>query len=152
MWILESLEKRLGVEICATCLCLFSLLFAVAFLYKCCRMLQGLQRRSIMRRRGVEYALPSGENRYLRDRLNTALRVDNDEKEKSEYVVCLSYARELLAKLKSAELTQAERVELQNLEALFSLYFYKKEWSVKDLRTVNDGCARLLKLSAKYAV
>lgn len=152
MWILESLEKRFGVELCATSLILFGLVVVACVLWKCCRMARGLQKRSVMRKRRVEYALPSQENRYLRDRLNTALRVGENETEKKEYAVCLSYARELLAKLKGAELTQAERVETQNLEDLFSLYFYKEEWSVKDLRTVNDGCARLLKLSAKYAV
>ena len=64
----------------------------------------------------------------------------------------LAYARQLLSKVKEAELTRAERLQVEETERAFSLYLTKERWNTEDLRAVNDLCASLLKLSAKYAV
>lgn len=151
MRLIEWLEGKLGVEICATAFFLFAAAFALFAAAEACRLARGLVKRRIARVRRVEYVLPDRENSYVRARLSTALRSDGaEEEEKADYAVCLSYARELLAKLKAAPLTQAERLETEGLEGVFSLYFHKPKWSANDLRAVNGACSRLIKLSAKY--
>lgn len=150
-WI-ERLEGWLGVELCTTALLLFAFAISVFVFAELCRLAKGLMRRKTPCVRRVEYTLPDKENGYVRARLCTALRCDGDgEEEREEYSVCLSYARELLAKLKSAPLSQAERLEVEGLEGMFSVYFHKPKWSANDLRAVNCACSRLIKLSAKYA-
>ena len=151
-WI-EWLEERAGMELCDTALILFAVVLGLLVMARLCRLSRGILRRQHAHYRRVEYTLPDRENSYVRARLSTALRGDmGAEEERTEYTVCLSYARELLAKLKAAPLTQAERLETDGLEGIFSLYFHKSKWSANDLRAVNGACARLIKLSAKYAV
>ncbi len=96
------------------------------------------------------YTLPDRENEYIRQRLNTALNADMGGSE--EDAVDLAYARELLYKLKGAALTQSERLQLEETEREFALYLTKEKWSATELRAVNELCASILKLSAKYAV
>lgn len=152
MRLLEWLETRLGIELCSTAVVLFAAGLGFFVLAEILRLAKGLQRRKFLRARQVEYTLPDKENSYVRARLSTALRCDGAaEEEREEYFVCLSYARELLAKLKGAPLSQAERLELEGLEGVFAVYFHKPKWSANDLLTVNGACARLIKLSAKYA-
>ncbi len=105
------------------------------------------------------YTLPDRENSYIRMRLNTTLQVDEsalnadmDGSEELKKSIKLAYARQLLSKVKEAELTRAERLQVEETERAFSLYLAKERWDTKDLRAVNDLCASLLKLSAKYAV
>lgn len=105
------------------------------------------------------YTLPDRENSYIRMRLNTTLQVnenelnaDTDGSEDLKKSIKLAYARQLLSKLKETELTCAERLQVEETERAFSLYLAKERWNAKDLRAVNDLCASLLKLSAKYAV
>lgn len=105
------------------------------------------------------YTLPDRENSYIRMRLNTTLQVDEsalnadmDSSEELKKSIKLAYARQLLSKVKEAELTRAERLQVEETERAFSLYLAKERWDAKDLRAVNDLCASLLKLSAKYAV
>lgn len=151
-WI-EWLEKRVGIEFCDTALILFAVGAGLLIMAHFCRLARGVLRRQHAQYRRVEYTLPDRENSYVRARLSTSLRGDmGAEEERAEYTVCLSYARELLAKLKAAPLTQAERLETDGLEGVFSLYFHKTKWSANDLRAVNGACARLIKLSAKYAI
>ena len=153
MRIIEWLEERLGVELCATAVVLFAVCVGLLVMAELCRMGKAFLRRKGLYARRVEYTLPDKENGYVRARLSTALRCDSlAEEEREEYAVCLSYARELLVKLKAAPLTQAERLETEGLEGVFSLYFHKPKWSANDLLAVNGACSRLIKLSAKYAV
>ncbi len=105
------------------------------------------------------YTLPDRENSYIRMRLNTTLHVRENElnadmggSEDLKKSIKLTYARQLLSKVKEAELTHAERLQVEETERVFSLYLAKERWDTKDLRAVNDLCASLLKLSAKYAV
>lgn len=105
------------------------------------------------------YTLPDRENSYIRMKLNTTLHVRENEldadmggSEDLKKSIKLAYARQLLSKVKEAELTRAERLQVEETERAFSLYLAKDRWDTKDLRAVNDLCASLLKLSAKYAV
>lgn len=153
MRLIEWLEGKLGVELCDTAVVLFALGACAVFMAELCRFAKARIRRKSVGARRVEYTLPDKDNGYVRARLSTVLRCDPAaDEEREEHSVCLSYARELLAKLKAAPLTQAERLETEGLEGVFSLYFHKPKWSANDLRAVNGACSRLIKLSAKYAV
>lgn len=104
------------------------------------------------------YTLPDRENSYVRARLNTALYVPEKELNATmgatdaKKLIKLSYAKQLLNKLHEAPLTQAERLQREEMNKAFLLYLDKEAWSAEDLRAVNELCAALLKLSAKYAV
>ena len=100
--------------------------------------------------RQVEYSLPDNRNSYVRTRLNTALKIENEEEESR--AVELAYARELLCKLKNAPLAAAERLEIEEMGRALAVYGEKNTWSAYDLRAVNDCLGRLLRLSAKYTV
>ena len=58
----------------------------------------------------------------------------------------------MLGKVKAAPLTIAERLQTDEMMKVFTLYQGKEEWSVEEVRSLNELCAQLLKLSAKYAV
>ncbi len=105
------------------------------------------------------YTLPDRENSYVRTRLNTALQVqernvnaDMGTSQGTEPPIKLTYARGLLSKVKEVNLSQAERLQVEEMERTFSMYLYKQSWSAEDARAVGELCAALLKLSAKYAV
>ncbi len=99
----------------------------------------------------VEYALPQRENAYIRARLQDGLRVENEVKT-TQVRARLGYVRALLGKVKSAPLSIAERLQAEEMEKILSLYRGKTVWTVEELRGMNDMCAALLKLSAKYTV
>lgn len=106
--------------------------------------------------RDLEYALPQKDNEYIRSRLNTVLRaseeVSCERDEGYKETVRLSYARKLLARVKQAPLSVAERLETEEIGRAFALYLAKEEWNASDYRTVNGLFSVLLKLSAKYSV
>ncbi len=101
--------------------------------------------------RTLQFTLPERENSYIRARLNTELNTARSLEEEVEKV-SLEYARNLIIKLKNASLSKAERLETEEIEALFSLYTKKETWTAGDARTVNELFGTLLKLSAKYAL
>ncbi len=104
------------------------------------------------------YTLPDRENSYVRGRLNTALHVPENDVNKDMGGVeigkpmKLAYAKGLLLKLKETKLTQAERLQLEEIDRAFCMYLMKENWRVEDVRAVNELCASILKLSAKYSV
>ena len=102
--------------------------------------------------RQLQYTLPQRENGYVRERLNTALHVQETEETAKNANVRLGYARVLLNKVKAAPLTVAERLQTEEMGKTFTLYRGKDCWTAEELRGLNDLCAVLLKLSAKYAV
>ena len=115
------------------------------------------RRAEIVRR--LCYTLPERDNSYVRARLNTALKVEESKvneymgaMEAQEKPMRLEHARQLLCKVKEASLSKAERLQADEMEKTFSMYLYKERWTAADIRAVNELCAALLKLSAKYAV
>ena len=102
--------------------------------------------------RKMQYTLPQSENEYVRMRLQSALRVEKTDEEEKWARVRLGYARVLLGKVKGAPLTVAERLQIEEMGKVFTLYRGKEAWTVEELRGLNDLCTALLKLSAKYAV
>ena len=109
-----------------------------------------LARAEIARR--MEYTLPQSENEYVRMRLQSALRVEKTDEEGRWARVRLGYARVLLGKVKGAPLSVAERLQAEEMGKTLALYRGKEIWTAEELRGLNEVCATLLKLSAKYAV
>ena len=105
--------------------------------------------------------MPERDNTYVRARLHTALRVEEDGavsnvRKSVPYenrgAVRLGYARRLLAGVQDAPLTPAERLETDTLARAFAEYSVCEKWDTEQLRAVNELFARLLKLAAKYSV
>ena len=109
--------------------------------------------------RRIAYTLPERENTYVRSRLNTTLYVPGKEvnadmgtAQGTQEPIKLDYARTLLNRLREAPLSGTERLQIEDLGKMLSIYLSKKKWTAKDARAVNDLCATLLKLSGKYNV
>ncbi len=105
--------------------------------------------------RKLQFALPDRDNSFVRARLNTVLQVDERPAFSSPVLqegVCFSHARTLLARVKEAPLSPAERLETDELSKMIALYLQKSDFTAEDARVVNEAFARILKLSAKYAV
>ena len=105
--------------------------------------------------RRLQFALPDKDNSFVRARLNTVLRLD----ERPDFVMTalendlsFSHARALLASLREAPLSTAERLETEEIAKMVALYLQKKDFTAQDAHTLNEAFARILKLSAKYAV
>lgn len=141
----------------SVCLCLvlggvlYLLLFSALRLRKMAA--ERKKRRAEISRR-LQYTLPDRGNGYIRERLKTALKVDDapENEEENKVSVRLGYARALLCKVQEAPLTVAERLQTEEIGKIFTLYKGKEGWKTEELRNLNDLCATLLKLSAKYAV
>ena len=103
--------------------------------------------------RQIEYTLPQRDNSFIRARLHTALRPDiTNEAVDFAPDFRLEHARKLLYQMKNAPLSPAERLQLEDTEKLFYVYWKKERWTAEDVRLVNEIFSYLLKLSAKYAV
>ena len=133
-------------------------LFLFAILLIRGKFLERKRRRAEIARR-LCYTLPDRENTYIRARLNTALQIPKEKlnadmgaSDALEQPVKLEHARVLLSKVKEAPLSQAERLRIEEMSKALSLYLQKESWTIEELRAVNELCASLLKLSAKYTV
>ncbi len=135
---------------------LYLLLFLILFIRK---KTEERKRRRAEISRKVFYTLPERENEYVRTRLNTTLQceetnldTDVDIPKELKRPIKLGYARQLLANVKSVALSPAERLQTEEMSKTLSMYFAKERWTAEDIRAVNEVCATLLKLCAKYAV
>ncbi len=112
-----------------------------------------IQREEMLRK--LKFTLPDKDNSYIKSRLNTVLQPESKIEVKPEgekKTFRLEHARQLLAKIKEAPLTRAERLEMEELSKLFNAYLKKYKWTSEDVRLLNEMFAYLLKLSAKYSV
>ena len=105
--------------------------------------------------RRLQYTLPDRENSYVRTRLNTVLRVEEPPETRAtiaQKYFRLEHARNLLRAVQEKPLSAVERLETDELSALFSLYAKKEKINSDDLQMLNDAFSRVLKLSAKHDV
>lgn len=112
-----------------------------------------IQREEMLRK--LKFTLPDKDNSYVKNRLNTVLQSESKiepEPDGEKKTFRLEHARQLLAKIKEAPLTRAERLEMEELSKLFNAYLKKYKWTSEDVRLLNEMFAYLLKLSAKYSV
>ena len=150
MWQKDFLKTFLPCGKCfALALCVGALCFAICGVLALCRRLRAKKEQKAEEERALLYALPDRENEFVRDRLKTVLC---KEEEGNCEGVDLAYARELLAKLYSAPVTTAEKLELSETGALFALCMRKETLTASEVRMLSDALGRLLKLSAKYAL
>ena len=101
--------------------------------------------------RALQFALPDRENSYVRGRIENALQVEEkgvDGIWKTEF----AYARSLLAKLKGAEVSAVDKLQIDELGKLLAAYGKREKLSTADLPLINEAFAMILKLSAKYGV
>lgn len=155
--VLTAIYGNLSIRSGIVCLALvamlgggiYFLLFSVIALHRACLK---RKRRKMERFRRLEYTLPEWSNAFIRTRLNTVLQVPEEVEEEAEPPIRLSHARRLLAGLKNAPLSMAERLQLDELDAALSAYSHKAEWSKEDVRAVNELCFAVVKLFAKYSV
>ena len=101
--------------------------------------------------RALQFALPDRENSYVRGRIENALQVEEkggDGIWKTEF----AYARSLLAKLKGAEVSAVDKLQIDELAKLLAVYGKRERLSTADLPLINEAFAMILKLSAKYGV
>ena len=148
------IQERVPLAVVLICLC-GSLAFCTGIWMLCTLFSkQRRKRQKEMQRaeRELQYTLPQRDNGYIRERLQNGLKVETMSEEMKNVRVHLGYARALLVKVRSAPLTIAERLQTDEMDKTFALYRGKEGWTVEELRALNEVCAVLLKLSAKYAV
>ena len=100
------------------------------------------------RKRRVQYLLPSGENAFVRARLNSLLETNAG----GSPCVDMGYARKLLLAVQEKPLSIGERLQVEDLEKVFAAYLKKPTWTAAELREVNDTFSVLMKLCAKHSV
>lgn len=149
-------EKVQLITVCAA-VSVFAIFCGTTYLLFFCllalqRMRAERKRRRAEIARRLQYTLPDRENTYVRTRLNTALTACQDEETVQALSVKLGYARELLGKVQASPLSVGERLQTEEMGKLLTLYKGKDSWTVKEMNGLNEICAFLLKLSAKYSV
>lgn len=150
------LQAKVGMEAVCVSLSAFAVCGGVIYLFFFCAFalrrlrVEWKKQRAEMAKR-VQYTLPQRENTYVRQRLDVALNGPQDE-ETWQGTVPLGYARELLGKVQAAPLSVGERLQTEELGKVLTLYKGKENWTASELSGLNDVCAFLLKLSAKYTV
>ncbi len=112
------------------------------------------EKREELLRRESYFTLPDRENEFLRERLQTRLKIPPEGKAQEEEVekteIRLEYARSLLTKLKATSLSASDRLETENLSKLLTRYALSEE--KENARAIGECLMKILKLSAKYAV
>ena len=98
----------------------FLLGFAIFWCVKHVILFVKNRRRKFLSERQVEFTLPDRENTYVRSRLATVLNTQfqSDAEIEEELPLTFAHAQTLLHKLWFAPLSQAERLEMEQLENL----------------------------------
>lgn len=125
----------------------------IAFIIRAKIIKRRAQREEMLRK--LKFTLPDRNNSFIQARLNTVLQPENKTESESDgekKTFRLEHARQLLAKVKEAPLTKAERLEIEELSKLFNAYLKKYKLTNEDVRLLNEMFAYLLKMSAKYSV
>lgn len=136
-----------------------------AFFYLCLAVAFRVRERRRARRASREkesrqamFTLPDKENTFVRDRLNTSLRANEEGKEDEEDYdleeskLRLNHVRDMLSKLKAAPLSPGDRLETEGISRQITIYATKNKLTAKELRGLNDCLSMVLKMTAKYAV
>lgn len=103
--------------------------------------------------RDVAFMLPDRENTFVRSRLLTALNPEFlAQSQEERLAVEFTQALKLLEKIWLAPLSPAEKIETGQLRSELQAFEKKQTFLVEEVRVINEIFARVLKLSAKYAV
>lgn len=104
--------------------------------------------------RELKFTLPDRENTFVRARLSTALNREfcNAEGQEEKLAIEFSQALKMLNKILISPLSAAERMEAGEMESELLALEAKDSFTAKEVSSINETFARLLKLSAKYNV
>lgn len=104
--------------------------------------------------REVEFTLPDRENTFVRSRLSTVLNREfcKAERQEEKLAIEFSQALKMLDKISIAPLSAAEKIEVGQMQSDLHTFEEKQTFSVREVSSINETFARLLKLSAKYGV
>ena len=104
--------------------------------------------------REVEFTLPDRENTFVRSRLSTVLNREFcvAERQEEKLAIEFSQALKMLDKIWVAPLSTAEKIEVGQMQSDLRAFEEKQTFTVKEVSSINEKFARLLKLSAKYGV
>ena len=107
----------------------------------------------IQAQRTVKMMLPDKENSFVRERLQQAMHItDIKDLPRAQTFFRFLYVQKLLVKISEQPLTTPERLEVMEINKFLGANLHQQNWSIDDVRAVNDCFARVLKLSAKYEV
>ena len=98
--------------------------------------------------------LPDRENTFVRSRLSTVLNYEFCRAQEQEEKLAIEFtqALEILNKISVAPLSTAEKIEVGQMQSDLRVLQAKETFSGKEVSSINEKFARLLKLSAKYSV
>ena len=102
----------------------------------------------------MKFTLPDRENTFIRSRLSTVLNREFCEAERQEEKLAIEFTQALktLDKISVAPLSTAEKIEVGRMQDELRAFEEKEAFSAKEVSSINEKFARLLKLSAKYGV
>ena len=151
------LYADIGVETASLAVASFAIVCGLVYLLFFCVFALWRLRAERRKRRAeiakcLPYTLPQRENTYVRERLHTALNTPQLDEGEQQIAVCLGYARELLGKVQASPLSIGERLQTEEMGKILTLYKGKEDWTAREVCALNELCAVLLKLSAKYTV
>ena len=146
-WEGRQLAVLLAAFACAACLS--QLAFSLALFVRNKRRLRRWKQLHV--HRNCQFTLPDKDNKYLRQRLQTALSCEKSE-EPRQVGVCGDYARERVMKLKGAGLSTVDELRLNDLAKGLEMLLMKEKLTATEQADLNVSLSALLKMSAKYGV
>ena len=117
------------------------------------RVIFGRKKRS-EKPRQIQFTLPDRENAFVRSRLKTVLNraFCEAEREEERLAVEFSQALKTVEKLSLAKLSPAEQLEIYQMQSALKAFKRKEKFTAKEVSSINETFARLLKLSAKHEI
>ncbi len=104
--------------------------------------------------RELKFTLPDRENTFVRSRLSTVLNLEfcRAQGQEEKLAIEFSQALKMLDKISFAPLSTAEKIEVGQMQDDLHAFQAKEKFTAKEVLSINEKFARLLKLSAKYGV
>ena len=124
------------------------------FIFYLCSIIFRRRKRRGNANREMKFTLPDRENTFIRSRLSTVLNREFCEAERQEEKLAIEFTQALktLDKISVAPLSTAEKIEVGRMQDELRAFEEKEAFSAKEVSSINEKFARLLKLSAKYGV
>ncbi len=124
------------------------------FIFSLFSLLSRRRKRRKNANREVKFTLPDRENTFVRARLSTVLNREfcQAQRQEEKLAIEFSQALKMLDKISIAPLSAAEKIEVGQMQGDLRAFEEKQTFSAKEVSSINEKFARLLKLSAKYGV
>lgn len=113
-----------------------------------------------IREREERFSVPDREHSFIKERLRTQLSVPSEKDEegfvrasvRKKCAAKTEFALGLLKKLQIQQLSAGDRLDADSLKTLLTVYAAKDGLKPIELRALNDGLSRVLRLASKYAL